>query len=151
MLENLTFIDRINLKIASAYFNKKIFFVNFYYCPETGNTEVFPNYNFSLNDGIKPAILIDDMTIFEFMHEYKIIDNFISYDENNSSCYSLKIIPNYTKDHVELNQAINKLIDSEEKKYLFINQLKILINSSDTFDLLNASNLQKAISLYNII
>lgn len=149
MLENLTFIDKINLKIAEADFNKNIYFVNFYYCPETGSPQVKHQYNYSFYDGVKPAILVDDITILEYAYEFNIINNLISYDDFFSS--SLNTIPDYINNHEALNKVINKVIDSEEKKDLFINQLKKQINSSETFDLLNATNLQKAISLYTIL
>lgn len=149
MLENLTFIDKINLKIATAHLNKKIYFVKSYHCPETGEPIVSSQYDSYFHDGIKPAILADDITSLEYAYEFNSMNNLISYDEFSS--YSLNIIPDYINNHIELNKAINKLIDSDEKKDLFINQLKTLINSSHLFDLLNATNLQKAISLYNIL
>lgn len=148
----LNFTEVINIKIAEHFFKQKIFLVYFYYCPDSGAPTIIGNYSFlNMIDGVKGAILTENNTLLEYLQEYNndSFKDIINYQGYHG--YFFKLIPNYIENSDELNKAITKIINTESLKNLYIEELKINSNSYHIFDLLNTSNFQKAVSLYNLL
>lgn len=151
MQDLLSLNDIINYKIAEVFFKQKIFLVNFYYDPESGSPSIIDSSDsLHMKNGIKPARLIDHYTYLDHLsyNEYMRYSTFC-YDGYHP--YSLEIVPDYVRDDIALNIAIQQIINTEELKENFTSKLKLILDSNNEFDLLMSTNFQKCLAIYEVL